>query len=99
MEGMIGLIEELQRRALAQAFDHRLELAELGQRVARALQEQHRYVNLREMIGALSRRLARRMQWKTEKDKTFDTVERFGSLRARCHAPAKGFAAGKKRQL
>ena len=67
MKGMIGALKQTQRRARSQAFDDRLEQAQLRQRIARALQEQHRDFDIGEMLGAVAGRLSGRMQRKAEK--------------------------------
>src|SRR5262245_10266623 len=95
---MIGALGEMQRGPAAEILHDRLEQAQFRQRIARALQEQHRYLYICEVLRPIRRRLSRRMQGKTEKGEPLDAVERRLGLRLRSHPPAKGLSAGDQRQ-
>ena len=98
VEGMIGVLEEPQRRALAEPFRQRRQQREVRQRVAGSLQEQHRDLHVEQMLGALVRRLARRMQREAEEDEAADSRQRRRGLRLRRHAAAERLAAGDQRK-
>src|SRR5690348_17313518 len=98
MEGMVRAFKEAEGRLAAEALHHRLEQVELGEIVARALEEKHRDLHGLEVLAALARGLARRVQRESEKKEARNAFKmRFG-LRSRSHPAAKGFAAGKERQ-
>jgi len=63
---MVGAVKKLQRDALAEFFAYRTQFGEIGQRIARALQEQHRDFYLEQMLRAITRRAASRMQGKAK---------------------------------
>ena len=98
MKGMIGALKQMQRRARSQAFDDRLEQAQFRQRIARALQEQHRDFDIGEMLGAVAGRLSGRMQRKTEKREPANAGQGRKRLRLRRHSPAERSAARDQRQ-
>src|SRR5215831_15370736 len=50
------------------------------------------------MMGAVRRRLSSSMQRKAQIDQAADSIQWFLRRSKRCHSPAHGFAAGKKRQ-
>src|SRR5215831_8770406 len=50
------------------------------------------------MIGAVRRRLSSSMQRKAQIDQAADVIQWRMCRSKRCHSPAHGFAAGKKRQ-
>ena len=54
MERMVGVLIELERSALTKRRAHRLELVEARQRVARALEKEHRDPHIGEMLGAFA---------------------------------------------
>ena len=65
-EGMVGALDDVQGRALAEVGDDRFQQVDLGQRVSRARHKQHGYLNPRKMIRALGARLSGRMQREAE---------------------------------
>src|SRR4029077_7078118 len=97
MERVISILIELERRALAECRAHRPQLVEARQRVARALQEQHRDPHIGEMLAALARRFAGWVQREAEEREAAHAVERRIRLRLRGHAATEGFAAGDQR--
>src|SRR5215470_9163995 len=66
VERMIRVFEYAQRGAAAELLDDGLEQREIGERVARALKEQERHVDLREMLRARDARLPGRMEREAE---------------------------------
>src|SRR5262249_49079506 len=54
VKGMIGVLEEFQGRAAAERGGERLQLVQRRQRVARALQEQHRDLYIEQVAAALA---------------------------------------------
>src|SRR2546425_5410923 len=66
VKGMVGVREELQRRARAEPFDERLQKLQVCKLVAGTLQEEHRNLHLEEVPAALARRPLGRMQRKSE---------------------------------
>src|ERR1700756_555118 len=93
VEGMVGALEQMQRRAATERSDDRFEQVELRESVVRALQEQHRQLHLRKMGGALGRGLSLGMKREAEEGKALHAFQRRLGLRLRGHAPTKGFAA------
>ena len=73
---MVSVLEHAQRGAPADALEDRAQQSEVGERVARALQEQHGEVHLREMVGARGPGLARRVEREAEEDEARDITER-----------------------
>ena len=73
MEGVIGLVRLHQRSSLSEPRDHLREPWHLGKSIARALEEQHRHLDQRQMRGSIRRWLSRRMQRKSEEHETLDT--------------------------
>ena len=98
VERVVGVVEELQRRARAELGDQRLQQAQIRQLVARALQKEHRHVHVEEVLRALVRRLARRMQREAKEGEADHAGQRAERLRLRGHAAAEGLAAGDERQ-
>src|SRR5262245_30776828 len=58
VEGVVGVLKQRQGGARAEAVDERPEQREIGERVVRALQKQHRDLRVEEVLGALVRRTA-----------------------------------------
>ena len=96
---MIRIGEQPQRRARREAFDHGLQQLDLREFVARALQEQHRHVDLGQVRGTFVGGFLRRMQRETKGHQPVHARERRLRLRLRGHAPTEGFSAGEQRQL
>ena len=90
---MIAAFDLMQRRLRPERRDHGLEKTEVGELVARALQEQHGDCDAGEVLGALTRRLVVGMQGKAEEGEPFDIRQRGLGLRLRRHAPAERFSA------
>src|SRR4051812_11053565 len=88
MEGMIGLGEQAQGCELPEAFEQRLEPMQLRKSVARALDKEHRDSDLEEVVGALARRPAGRVQGKAEKSQAPNARKRRPGLRLRGHSAA-----------
>lgn len=66
MKGMIGIRKQLQRCTPAEFFAKRLKLIPRRQFIAGALQEQHRDLNVKQMLGGVLRRAASRMKRKAK---------------------------------
>ena len=96
---MIRVRKPLQGCARAKRFAKRLNLFHAGQSIARPLQKEHGNMDIEKMLATLLRRLAGRMQRKSEECQAAHIWERRQSLRLRCHPAAKGFAAGDKRHV
>ena len=77
--------------------DDLVDEREIGELVARALQEEHRTGDLRQVIGARGRRRLGRMQGKADEEQAAHAGERRRGLRLRAHAAAERLAAGKER--
>ena len=80
--------EHMQPRAHAEPFRYRPNELQIGERVALALQKQHRQLHAGKMPRALNRRALRGVKGEAQESKTAYTGERSGSLRLLCHAPA-----------
>src|SRR5580698_200210 len=93
VEGVIGAFHQMQRLQRSQTFHHAFDQRHLGQRVTAALQEQHRKLDRGEMIGAVDRGLARRVQWKADKREPANAWQRRCRLRLRGHAAAERLSA------
>ena len=52
VEGVVGVVDHVQRGAFAQGLHHGPQQLQPGQLVARALQEQHRQPHLLQVLGA-----------------------------------------------
>ena len=91
---MVSVLDEMQRRALAQALDDGLKQLHVRQLVARSLKEQHRNVHVEEMRGTFFRRTLGRMQGETNEGQASDAGQRRCRLRLRRHTAAEGLAAG-----
>ncbi len=96
VKGMVGVWKEPQRRPSAERFAKRLELAQVGERVARPLQEQHGDANLKQMVAAIFRWASGCMQRKSKKRQPANAGKRLDRLRLGCHPPAERFPAGDK---
>ena len=94
---MVGVFDDLERRTLAERLHERLQQREVGELVACALQEQHRDLHVGQVLAALVRRLARRMQREADEDDAAHTAQRRCGLRLRGHAAAERLAAGDER--
>ena len=64
---MIGTFDRLKNGAAAETLNHWEQEPSVCQRVAIALDEKHRYVDLGEMVGARGGGLVRRVQRKANK--------------------------------
>src|ERR1700733_15042379 len=92
VEGMIGAFHQMQRRQRSQSLHHAFDQRHFREAMARALQKQHRDIDLGEMIGAVDRGLARRVQWKADKREPANAWQRRCRLRLRGHAAAERFS-------
>jgi hypothetical protein len=70
-----------------------MKLLRLGERVSRALQEEHRDPHLEEVLAAIGGGAPSRVQGKTEKGQAADLWQGRRGLRLRGHAPTEGPAA------
>ena len=66
---MVGIHDQVERRARTQALHERLEELQLSERITRSLQKEHRDLDLKEVLCSLDRRLFGRMQRKAEEGK------------------------------
>ncbi len=98
VKGMIGFLQEFQRGPRAEALHDRLQQFEARELVARALQEQHRNLDVRQVVGAILRGTSRGMQWECEKRQARDAGQRRERLRLRSHATTERSAAGDQRE-
>src|SRR5262249_7903192 len=87
-EGMISVLEQLQRCARAKTPCQPLQQAEIRELVARPLQKKHRHLDIEKMLGALVGRPPGGMQRKAQKREAADARWRGRSLRLRRHASA-----------
>src|SRR5438046_8834736 len=90
---MIGILEQLQRRARSELSGERLQELQVRELIASALQKQHRNPHVEEMLRALVRRTPRRMQRESQERQAVDSGQRRCGLCLRSHATAEGFAA------
>src|SRR5262249_27437597 len=98
MERVVGVLEELQRGARAELLHQWFEQLALPEIAPRALQEQHRYLDLEQVRAALVGRLAGCVQRKAEEHQSAHAWQRRLRLGLRAHAPAIGLAAREQRQ-
>src|ERR1043166_4979064 len=96
---MIGILNELQRRACAECRAKRLELIQHRQWVAGPLQEQHGDVDVEQMFATLLRGAPGWMQRKSEECQSADAGKGSCGLRLRRHPAAERLAAGDERQF
>src|SRR5262245_56584315 len=99
MKGMIGILKQCQGCSRAECLTKRFERIEACERVTGSLQEQHRHLNLEQMLAALGGRAIGRVERKAEKRNAANVGERRDRLSLRCHAAAERLAAGDQRQL
>ena len=97
--GEIGVLRQDQGRRRAEPGHDRPQQIEFGQRIARSLEEQHRDIDLVEMVGARRRGLAGRVEREGEEDQPAHARQLGDRLGLRGHASAEGFAAGEQRQF
>jgi len=90
---MVRAVDDVERRP-GQPIDYRTQQCQLGEVVARSLQEEHGDFNLRQVLRPLDARLARRMQRKSNEREAEHIRERRQRLRLRGHPPAHRLAAG-----
>ena len=89
MKGVVGRLDPVRRGARAELRQHALQQRPLGQRIARALHEQHRYVHLCQVPGAVERRAPGRVQRKAEEDEAAHAWQRR-------RAPGPGRSCGRR---
>ena len=85
---MIGILEQAQFRVSAKFAANVSQQVQIGQIVARALEEQHRDTNRKQVLGSRSRRAFGRMKGKAEKRQSDHARQRRLSLGLGGHAPA-----------
>jgi hypothetical protein len=98
LERVIRLREHAQRGARPEPPCDVLHKDRIGKSVASTLQKQHRNADIRQVLRAIFRRLAGRVQRKPEEDQAADARQRRRGLRLRCHASAERLAPGEQRQ-
>ncbi len=98
-EGVIGAVDDDQLGRRRERANDRFEQRQIGQLVARALQEQHRHPDPRQVLGPRRGRLAGRVERKADEDDGAQAGQRLGRLGLRRHAPAHRLAAGEERQV
>ena len=80
VESVVGGLDDVKFAAGAKFFHYGLKKLEIGERVASALQKEHRHRDFGQVIGALGAGTVRRMKWKAEEDETaYIRDETFGS--------------------
>ena len=72
MEGVIGVRDEIEGRAIAQFVGRPPKKIEPGQGIVRPLQKQHGNNDVGEVLGPRHRGLARRVKGKREEDQAHD---------------------------
>ena len=96
---MVGAFDDVERGECAEFVADRFEQREIGEIVARALQEEHRLGDFDEMVAPFGGGLLRRMKRKAKENQAAhfgDQVFRGGGG---SHAAAHRFAAGEKREV
>ena len=93
MEGMIRTLDRFEHCTGAQTPNHWKQEFPFCQSVALALDEKHRNIDMRQVVGALRRGLFRRVQRKANKCEATDFWKRRGGLSLRCHASTERFPA------
>src|SRR5436190_23871475 len=68
MKRMIGVLKQLQRGALTEPSDHRLQTLQFRELIPRSLQKQHWNLHLGKMFCAFFRSLTRRMKRKPKEN-------------------------------
>src|SRR5207244_9411589 len=91
MKGMVGVGKKLQCRARAELFDEWLQQLQVRKLVAGSLHEQHRDLNIEEVLATLVRWPPGRMKREPKEGDASDSRQWRCSLRLRCHAAAEGF--------
>src|ERR1700754_1128006 len=94
---MVCASDGFQDGARAEAPDNGKQEPPLRQRVAIALDKEHRYFDFRQMQGAIVGWLVHRMKWETDKGETADFRKRRDGLGLRGHAAAERLTAGNQR--
>ena len=80
MEGVIRALDRLKNGAGAQTPNHWKQEFSVCQSVAIALDEEHRNIDTRQVVGALGRGLFRQVQRKADKCEAADFWKRRGGL-------------------
>ena len=96
---MIRVRQHAQCRKAAQSFDQTPYQRQVGQRIACALEKQHRNPDLRQMAGALIGRSIGCMQWKAQEYQATNSGQCRLRLCLRGHATAERFASCNQREL
>src|SRR5262249_10154815 len=97
-EAVVGSVQEVKGRAVAETLTYRFEKLQVRKFVTRAAKEEHRDRDRTEVGGTLRFRLAGLGEGEGEEDQTLDAIERgFGGGRG-SHAATKGVAACQKRE-
>lgn len=95
---VVGAIDEMRGGQRSPPLHDTAQQRWLRELVLGAVDEQHRDLDVFQMLGTRNRRFARRMQREAEKNEADDAGQRLLRLRLRRHAPAEGFATGEDRQ-
>lgn len=99
MESMVGVLQPVQRSALAQPRNDRLQQLQLRERISGPLNEYHRDADVVQMRGALGAGAVSSMQRKSEEHQSANPWQGSLSLRLRGHPSTEGASAGEERQV
>src|SRR5438477_8631551 len=89
----VRILHQSKRRARTQPRDHRFQQAALGERIPRALKEEHRNLDVEQVPGAALGGRAREVQRKAEEHEAAYSGHRGERLRLRAHPAAEGAPA------
>src|SRR6516164_6606508 len=98
MKAVIRLLQPVEARARAEPCEQGLEQCPFGERIACALEEKHRDLNLCQVLGASVRGTMRGVQREAEKSEPTNTGQGRERLCLGGHASAEGAPAGDERQ-
>ena len=98
VKAVVRGFKDVERREVAEFFDDRPEEFEIRKRVPCSLQKEHGHWDFGEMVGALGRRTARRMERETKEHEAANIGKQVlrGGLRG--HPAAHGFSSGEQRK-
>lgn len=66
MERVIGGFDYVNGRSRSQGGANGTQEFQIGEGIARSLEEEHRLFDLAQVVGTLGSRLVRRVEWETE---------------------------------
>lgn len=99
VEGMVGGFDDVERGARAEFGADRFEQREIGEIVARALQEEHRLGDFGEMVAPFGGGLFRRMKREAKENQAADFREQAFRGGGGRHAAAHRFAPSENREV